>query len=105
PQTTYTVPGDPNAGGAAYAGDPNAGGGTTGGSLGAQQDILGLNGPDAQQAAINRLQTMPAFTSALTLGENRILQNASATGGLRGGNTQGALAYFAPSLLAQQIND
>ena len=37
-------------------------------------------------------------------GENRILQNASATGGLRGGNTQAALAQFSPQLLSQLID-
>ena len=34
-----------------------------------------------------------------------MLQNASATGGLRGGNTQSALMQFRPDLLAQVIND
>jgi hypothetical protein len=34
-------------------------------------------------------------------GEEAILQNASATGGLRGGNVQGALAQFRPALLNQ----
>ena len=32
------------------------------------------------------------------------MQNASATGGLRGGNTQAALAQFRPQLLNQLIN-
>jgi hypothetical protein len=36
-------------------------------------------------------------------GENAILQNASATGGLRGGNTQLALSRFRPSVLSQLI--
>ena len=75
------------------------------GALGRQQDLIGLNGNDPQQAAIMALQQSPAFTSALQLGENRILANASATGGLRGGNTQAALAQFSPQLLAQTIND
>lgn len=74
-------------------------------SLGQQGTLAGLNGADAQRQAIEQLQTMPAFQSQLKLGENRILASASATGGLRGGNTQAALAYFAPQLLAQTIND
>lgn len=74
-------------------------------SLSRQNDLAGLNGADAQQSAITALQQMPGFQSQLKLGENRILANASATGGLRGGNTQAALAYFAPQLLAQNIND
>jgi hypothetical protein len=36
-------------------------------------------------------------------GENALLQQASATGGLRGGNVQGALAQFRPALLNQLV--
>lgn len=79
---------------------------TTGtGALTGQQDLIGLNGNDAQGAAISALQGSPQFTSMLRQGENSILQNASATGGLRGGNTQAALAQFSPALLAATIND
>ena len=75
------------------------------GALGQQQNLIGLNGNDAQAAAIQALQSSPQFTSMLKQGENSILANASATGGLRGGNTQSALAQFSPTLLAQTIND
>lgn len=75
------------------------------GALGKQSDLVGLNGNDSQQAAIDALRTSPQFTSMLKQGEDSILANASATGGLRGGNTQAALAQFSPSLLAQVIND
>lgn len=75
------------------------------GALSGQQSLIGLNGPGAQQSAILGLQQSPQFTSLLQQGENSILQNASATGGLRGGNTQAALAQFSPALLAQTIND
>ncbi|MGE0349808.1 hypothetical protein [Hydrogenophaga sp.] len=74
-------------------------------ALGGQKDLAGLNGNTAQDAAIQALQGSPQFTSLLARGENSILQNASATGGLRGGNTQAALAQFSPALLAQTIND
>jgi hypothetical protein len=70
-----------------------------------QQQLLGIYGNDAQQQAIDALKKSPQFTSLLAQGENSILQNASATGGLRGGNTQAALAQFSPQLLAQVIND
>jgi hypothetical protein len=73
--------------------------------LAGQLDLTGVNGPDAQSAAIKALQGSPQFKSLLDQGTNSILQNASATGGLRGGNTQGALAQFSPALLAQTIND
>lgn len=75
------------------------------GALGAQKDLIGLNGNETQAAAIQALQNSPQFTSALKLGEDRILANASATGGLRGGNTQAAFAQFSPALLASTIND
>lgn len=74
-------------------------------SLTAQQDLSGLNGIDAQRVAIEALQGSPAYTSAMQAGNNSILQNASATGGLRGGNAQAALGQFAPQLLASTIND
>lgn len=74
-------------------------------AIGAQGDLVGLNGVAPQGAAIDALQKSPLFTSLLAQGTNSILQNASATGGLRGGNTQAALAQFSPALLAQTIND
>jgi hypothetical protein len=72
-------------------------------ALGAQQNLLGLNGNDAQQSAINGIQSSPQFQALQQQGQDAILANASATGGLRGGNVQGALAQFSPALLAQLI--
>lgn len=72
-------------------------------ALGSQQALLGLSGPEAQAAALEALKASPFFQSQLQLGETSILQNASATGGLRGGNTQSALAQFSPQLLAQTL--
>lgn len=69
----------------------------------AQGNLIGLNGTDVQQKAIDDLQNGPQFTAMLKQGTDSILQNASATGGLRGGNTQNALAQFSPNLLAQLI--
>lgn len=74
------------------------------GSLTAQQDLLGLNGADAQKAAISGVEGSPQFAALTQQGENSILQNASATGGLRGGNTQAALAQYRPALLASLID-
>lgn len=71
----------------------------------AQGDLAGTNGPDAQAAAIAALQKSPAYTSQLQAGQESLLANASATGGLRGGNTEAALGTFAPQLLTQTIND
>ena len=72
--------------------------------LSAQQDLLGLNGANKQAAAYNSIANSPAMAAYAQQGENALLQNASATGGLRGGNTQGALAQYRPQLLNQLIN-
>lgn len=69
------------------------------GALSAQQNLLGLGGADAQRAAIQGIELSPYFQSVAQQGENAILQNSSATGGLRGGNVQGALGQFRPALL------
>lgn len=74
------------------------------GGLSGQQDLLGINGTKAQQAAINSINDSAEMQTYLKQGENAILQNASATGGLRGGNIQAALAQFRPQLLNQLIN-
>jgi hypothetical protein len=72
-------------------------------ALGDQGDLIGLNGPEAQQAAIARLTASPLYQSLYRTGEEAVLQNASATGGLRGGNTQRGLADFGADTLAQVI--
>ncbi|HHB1464628.1 hypothetical protein ACLDWI_09775 [Acinetobacter baumannii] len=81
---------------------PYVNAGTTG--LAGQQDLLGLNGAAKQQAAIDSINNSQAMQTYMQQGENAILQNASATGGLRGGNTQSALSQFRPQLLNQLIN-
>jgi hypothetical protein len=75
------------------------------GSINETQFLLGLRGPEWQKQAIDRLQNEPAFMEMIRQGEDAILQNASATGGLRGGNTQAALAQFRPQMLRQSINE
>ena len=74
------------------------------GALTQQQALLGMGTPEAQQQAIAALQGSPQFAALQQQGENAILQNASATGGLRGGNVQGALAQFRPALLSSLID-
>jgi len=78
------------------------------GAMGQQQALIGLQGPEAQQQAISGFEQSPLFQAMTQQGENAILQNASATGGLRGGNVQGALAQFRPqalnSLIEQQYS-
>jgi len=81
---------------------PYVAAGTT--ALGQQGNLIGLGGNAAQQSAINQLKTSSQFDELNRQGQNSILQNASATGGLRGGNVQGALAQFSPQLLNQLIS-
>lgn len=57
-----------------------------------------------EQQAIADIIAGPEYGAYLQEGENAILQNASATGGLRGGNVQASLAKFRPTLLADLIN-
>jgi hypothetical protein len=73
-------------------------------ALAGQQNLIGLGGADAQAQAIQQLQDSPMFRQLAQQGENAILQNASATGGLRGGNTQAALAQFRPNMLSALID-
>ena len=68
-----------------------------------QQALLGLRGPEEERAAIERLSGGETFKSLAQQGEEALLQRASATGGLRGGNIQGALSQFRPQLLNQLI--
>lgn len=73
-------------------------------ALSAQQDLMGLNGTDAQQAAVSAISESPQLQAMIASGENSILQNASATGGLRGGDTQSVLAQYSPSMINDAIN-
>ena len=70
-----------------------------------QQALAGLLGPEQQRAAMQGIEQDPMFQARVQQGENALLQNASATGGLRGGNTQAALAQFRPSMLGQAIQE
>jgi len=69
-----------------------------------QQAIAGLLGPAAQREAIAGIEQSPGFQANVQQGEEALLQRASATGGLRGGNIQGALAQFRPQMLQQEID-
>ena len=74
-------------------------------TLGGQMDLLGLNGNGAQYGAIGNIVNGSQYEALAKQGEQGILQNAAATGGLRGGNTQGALAQFRPAMLQHLIEN
>ena len=73
------------------------------GALQGQNDLLGLNGFDSQQSAIGNIENSPFFQSQYQQAENALLQNASATGGLRGGNFQEALADNRSNMLYNNV--
>jgi hypothetical protein len=72
-------------------------------ALSGQQDLLGLHGGDTQAGAIEALRQSPGYQSLYRNGEEALLQNASATGGIRGGNTHRGLADFGADTLSQII--
>lgn len=72
-------------------------------ALEAQSALLGLEGDEAQALAIENIEKSPFFQTQIESAEEALLQNRSATGDLRGGNTALALAELRPSLLNANI--
>jgi len=64
-------------------------------------NLLGTNGTDAQATAVQGLEASPFFRQNLSDANENLLQTASATGGVRGGNTAGAIGELSPQLLQQ----
>lgn len=62
-----------------------------------------MGGADKQASAIEALKNSPFFKSLFRTGEEALLANASATSGLRGGNTERGLADFGADTLMQTI--
>lgn len=67
-------------------------------------DLIGINGADAQSAGLVNVQNSPMLASVIRNGEEALLANASATGGLRGGNVQRGLADFRSDAFVDQLN-
>lgn len=66
--------------------------------------LSGLSSPAEQQAALEAIANGAEFTGLNKAGQDAILANASATGGLRGGNVQRSLADYSSDLLNNLIN-
>ena len=66
-------------------------------------DLVGVNGVEAQQTGMDAIQNSPLLASIIRNGEESVLQNASATGGLRGGDTQRGLADFRADAFANEL--
>lgn len=78
------------------------------GADGSRRDLgsFATGGSDGDQAAaIAELQASPLYQSLIRNGEEAVLQNNSATGGLRGGNIQTGLANFRADTLTQTIEN
>ncbi|MFN8775882.1 MAG: hypothetical protein ACK5XV_03865 [Flavobacteriales bacterium] len=73
-------------------------------ALQGQQALIGLRGASEQESAISQIEQSPLLQSLTRQGEQAMLQRASATGGLRGGNIQAALAQFRPMMLQEAID-
>lgn len=67
---------------------------------GALSNLLGLGGGD-MASVFAGLKESPIYQSLMHNGEEAVLQNASATGGLRGGNVQHSLAGLGTDVLAK----
>lgn len=73
-------------------------------ALARQRALMGLDGNDAQRAAIEGIAGSAEMAGLVGQGEDALRQQGAATGGLRGGNIQGALAQFRPQMLSSLIN-
>ena len=68
-----------------------------------QQALAGVLGPERQREAIAQIEQGGGYQASVQAGEEALLQRASATGGLRGGNIQAALSQFRPQMLQAEI--
>lgn len=68
-------------------------------------NLSGVNGPAAQQAGYANFMASPGQQYLRDQGEQAILRNAAATGGLGGGNVQQELQRHAIGLAAQDFNN
>jgi hypothetical protein len=66
-------------------------------------DLTGVNGNEQQQSEIDALRNSPLYKSLYRNGEEATLQNASATGGLRGGNAEAGLYHLGEDTLSNVI--
>lgn len=71
--------------------------------------VFGIGGDTSgQQALIDQAKASPLYSEimgGLKSGEESIMRNAAMTGGLRSGNTQGALADYATQLRNKALSD
>ena len=69
-----------------------------------QQDISGVNGPEAQQAAYDLIESEPGYEYMVDKAKSGILSGGSATGNLGSGRMGNALMEYQPEILTNAIN-
>lgn len=74
-------------------------------ALGRQQQLLGLEGVNAQQRAIDQFIESPGQQFLRERQERALLRNQSAIGGLGGGNVRTALQEQAAGIASTQLGD
>ena len=74
-------------------------------SLGQQQALLGLQGLEKQQIALDSFSESPGQKFLRERGERALLRNASAIGGVGGGNIRSALNEQGINVAAGQMSD
>lgn len=70
----------------------------------ATQATGGVSAADAQRNAIAAIEGGSQFGQLVKQGEYALMANGAATGGLRGGDTQAAMAQFRPQMLQALID-
>ena len=75
------------------------------GALQTQQALLGQLGPEAAAAAMAQFQEGPGVQAAQASAQKNLLQNASAIGGLGGGNVRSALVQQGVDFSNQSFGD
>jgi len=74
-------------------------------AIGSQQALLGLSGPEAQAAAFAALEQSPGQQFLRDRAQKNLLRNASAIGGLGGGNVRSALVQQGVGFAQQDLQN
>ena len=75
------------------------------GAIAEQQNLIGLNGEDAQQASFDAMQNSPGQQFLRDRAQKNLLRNSSAIGGLGGGNVRSALVEQGVGFAQQDLNN
>ena len=74
-------------------------------AIGEQQNLIGLNGNEAQQASFDAFNASPGQKFLRDRAQKNLVRNASAIGGLGGGNVRSALVEQGVGFAQQDYNN